>query len=941
LAFLFSYIRAGPPMGRIQTNIGLITGIPIGDTVDALMKLAAKPRDMLVERTDTLRDEQIAVTELSTLLYMVRFITDNLGKEGVYDQRSATSSDPSTLSAVVTGKPPLGSYQYTPLRTVQTQQLLSSGFKSDTDPIGGGTFSFRFGDNVERNTPLELFGGGQGVARGRIRITDRSGASSEIDLSAVQTIDEVLDAINGDTTINVTALARGDCVRLIDNTGQAFSNLKVQEVGGGTAASLGLAGIDVARDVAEGRDVLWLYEGIDLEVLNDGSGVRIDTVLSDIEYELRDGTIGIINLSPIQSGGSDVDKERTLGEVLEAINAARHEDDPDKKLIRAEIAPDGDRLIITDLTEGTGEFKLTSLYASEVVEDLGLDGEAVDGVIVGRRILAGARTVLLSSLGGGKGLGQLGTLELTDRGGASDTVDLSAAETLQDVIDTINAAEVGVVARVNRARNGIELVDTTAMAASNLIVANADETATADKLAVAVDDNVLGTNSDDLHLQVVAQGTRLEDLNGGAGVARATLMITDSVGGRAVLDLTNKDIQTVDDVVRAINRLPLRVYADINDTGDGILIKDLDGGDGELQVLEGNSTTARDLNLFRLATTVDVDGEPTQVIDGSTTRTIVLGEDDSLEDLRQKINELDAGLSAMTFVDGSSKPFRLSLISDRAGRVGRLVVDASQMGFSLQETVRAQDALLVFGQADAVASSILVSSSSNSFRGVLPGLTLQIMQPSTSPVMVTVEMTDADLVANVQTMVDNYNKFRERLNELTAYDVETNTASLLSGDAAALRLDSELSFLLSGRFFGVGAIQSLGEIGVSLKSDGTLVFDESKLKARYAADPQAVQEFFSTEKLGVSAKFDKLIEQVAGTDVSLLANRFKTLRDRIAQNERRIEFLNDRLDNDRNQMLLSFYRMEIAIGKLQNNLYALDTIQPMTPVTTVRRGVLE
>ena len=34
-------------MGRIQSSVGLITGIPIQDTVDQLIKLAAKPRDLL------------------------------------------------------------------------------------------------------------------------------------------------------------------------------------------------------------------------------------------------------------------------------------------------------------------------------------------------------------------------------------------------------------------------------------------------------------------------------------------------------------------------------------------------------------------------------------------------------------------------------------------------------------------------------------------------------------------------------------------------------------------------------------------------------------------------------------------------------------------------------------------------------------------------------
>ena len=142
-------------MGRIQSNIGLITGVPIGETVEALMALAAKPRDLLVERTQVLQNEQMALTELSALLLKVKYVTDNLGKEGLYDQRKVLSSDPDTLAATLTGEPPKGSYQFTPLRMARSQQMLSSGLTSDSDPIGGGKLTFRFGDHLQRSAPLD------------------------------------------------------------------------------------------------------------------------------------------------------------------------------------------------------------------------------------------------------------------------------------------------------------------------------------------------------------------------------------------------------------------------------------------------------------------------------------------------------------------------------------------------------------------------------------------------------------------------------------------------------------------------------------------------------------------------------------------------------------------------------------------------------------------
>ena len=95
------------------------------------------------------------------------------------------------------------------------------------------------------------------------------------------------------------------------------------------------------------------------------------------------------------------------------------------------------------------------------------------------------------------------------------------------------------------------------------------------------------------------------------------------------------------------------------------------------------------------------------------------------------------------------------------------------------------------------------------------------------PVAVTVSTTDSDVTANVKTFVDNYNKFRKRLDELTAYDSEQAKASVLTGDATAARLEQDMANLVSGRFLTTaGSIQSLRQIGVTLNDDGTLEYDE-------------------------------------------------------------------------------------------------------------------
>jgi len=144
------------------------------------------------------------------------------------------------------------------------------------------------------------------------------------------------------------------------------------------------------------------------------------------------------------SGGAIAyNHESTIGAVLDTINAV----DPSK--LKARISAAGDSIELVDLTSGGGTFAATSLFGGSAADDLGLTTTATAGVITGKRRVAGLNTVLLDSLAGGYGFGALGVLYLTDRAGASASIDLASAQTLQDVINGINAAGIGITARVN------------------------------------------------------------------------------------------------------------------------------------------------------------------------------------------------------------------------------------------------------------------------------------------------------------------------------------------------------------------------------------------------------------------------------------------------------------------------------------------------------------
>jgi flagellar hook-associated protein 2 len=1039
-------------MSRIQSSVGLITGIPIEETVNKLLAVAARPRELLAARTRTLDTERLAITNLTSLVLAFEFEVNRLASGDLFQAKTVTSSDPDSLSATLVegANPAAGSYRFRALQAASAQQLASSSFQSLDDLASEGSLSFGFGGFVDKGISLDELNSGAGVRRGKIRITDRAGNAADIDLRLARTVDDVLNSINNNATAQVTAVADGDAIRLVDVSGGS-GNLRVQEVSGGkTALDLGLSGINVAASQATGADVFTLHAGTKLASLNDGSSVPLASG-SDLSIALADETT--LNV--------DLGDATTLGEVITALNAAN----PAK--LSAAIAADGNRIELTDLTVGAGSFAVTSVGSGGTAEALGLTATAVGDTLTGGRLVSGLRDTLVTSLRGGQGLGTLGEIDITNRNNVTSNVDLSAAETLNDIVEAINTQAVGVTAAINSARNGIVLTDTTGASASNLIVADADANESATALGIVIDDAATTVNSGSLNRQQISRATLLSSLNGGEGVDIADILIEDSNGITGAVDLNTPgdEATTIGDVIDRINALSSAdVEARINDTGDGIVLIDHAGGPGTLEVREvGNNTTAADLRLLGTGVEQEVDGIPAQVIDGTTRFTVDLSDLDeegaaislsslnngagvalgsfritdrngqqavvvlnstggtfttvadvideinskdvgvearindsgtgillfdtsggsgtlSVEDLAggttakdlgldgdsvttvvdgettqaidgagtfsqsatqaglaalaARINSLEAGVTASTVFDGSG--YRLIMNVDETGAGHELLVDGLAAGLSFEQLSEARDAAIEFGGA-SFGDGLLISSSDNSFDEILPGVELTIQAPSEETIIVDVAQSQESITTAVQDFVDAFNSIRENLDTVTAFNEEDFTTGILFGTTAALRVESDLNHILSGRFFGVGRFTSLNAIGLSFDDKGKLQFNSAKFDEAYAEDPAALEEFFTDETFGLSAKLQTAIEQLAGEENSLLSSRAETLADSIETNSDRIAFMDERLERERERLLTMFAQLESTIASMQQSLSALAGLQVLPPLRLERR----
>ena len=900
-------------MGRIQSNIGLTTGLNIQSTVDQLLAISAQPRDRLQVRVKAFQAQQVAINELTALTIGIQLQSDRLGKTANLSSTTATSSKLDVLSVSSSGTPTAGNYSIQTLQTAQTSTASSNPFTSASDTLQSGELVVRTGGFVDGSSSVDDLRGGSGIARGKIRITDRTGASREVDLRFAANTDDVLKAINNTSGIRVSAKTSGDRIVLTDLTGQTTSNLIVEELGDGrTAADLGLNGVNIAAATATGDDINFIGNSTRLSTLRDNRGIAFSAG-SDLSLTLRDGTSLNIDTNLTKTPTS-------VGQLLVSINAA----DPTK--LEARIKSDGTGFELIDKTTGSGVFAATGSLADQ----LGFTGvSGTSGTILGARVQSTLQGPLLSSLKGGKGIGTPESISISNRSGTNTNVSLTGAVSLRDVIDKINGSGASVTASLNKSRTGIVLQDVTGSTAGNLIVANNDTNNSATKLNLVVDaaQNTIDSNS--LGTQFISDATELKNLNQGRGVRLGSFIITNSAGAQKTVNLSTASAKNVGDVIKAINSTDIGVLARLNDDGDGIVLADSSNGTGTFTIADTeNENSALDLGIR--GTGKVFSGPLRQVINGSQTFRLTLTGTETLSEVAEKLNKSNGPLTASLLSSGPST-VRLLFSSRSSGEIGRVVADGDAVGLNINSSGIARDAIISVGSVGD-AGGTLVRSSTNTFSQAIVGLSLTAKGVSTDPVDVTVSTTNNNIEKNLQLFVDQFNKVRDKIDKETSFDADTKSTGQLFGATEVLRVEQTLARFVQQRTFASGKIQSLEQLGVSLDGKGKLSLDKAKLSKVVESNLSDVQDFLTKEKTGFSARAKVVLDALVGVKNSVLVNRSQTLQRTIETTINRTDSITARLERERERLSKQFYDLETNLAKIKNNGSALNQLG----ITTTR-----
>lgn len=951
-------------MSGISSSVGPFSGIDSGSLINQLLAIESRPKILAQQRVAQLQLQQGGFLDINSKLSALRAAAALFRQEKTFRTASAASSDEKVLSATASVGAGAGSYSFLVDRLVTTQQLLSRGF-GDKDSVAMGATSFTFESaqaRLDRDTALADLNGGAGVERGKILVTDSTGATATVDLSKAITVADVLDAINSNGTAAVTASVSDGQFVIRDTAG---GNVTVANgLGSTTAASLGIAGSGAGA--VTGAQVYYLASGTALSILNDGNGVYADNQVGSAAYDFTitvdtgsGPTLVKVNIGDLY----DADQKKvegavsTVGGVLERINGAL--DAAGFTTVRASIAADGTRLRISDSASGTTSITVAE-NSESTARDLGLLGSTTTGTLTGQRVLAGLTSTLSRGINGGTGVGGDGVINFTARDGFAGTLTVSADSTLEQVAAAISAASgtVGGQARLQVAINskgtGLVITDTTG-GSGNLIITGTDGSDTAASLGIStgasgvVSSTVTGSN---LQRQYVGRATLLSALNNGKGIGTGRFRITDSTGVIQSIDVSDNQ-KTVGDLIDLINSRGLSITARINARGDGVeIIENISGGGtgaSKITIEDVNGAVARSLNLAGTAAGTGAENR----IDGSYERTVTFEAADTLQEVADKINAAGAGVSVSIIKDGAgSTPYRLNFVGEATGRSGRFLLDSAGLDLGLRTLDAGEDARVFFGSSDP-ARAIALTRSSNTLDGVIQGVKIDLKSVSADPVTLTISKDTAAIEGKVSAFIAAFNDVVSRVDFQTRYDEETKRSGPLIGDSTALQLRNELYRVVQGQGIGAtGTFSRLTDVGIKIGSGGKLELDTERFREAMERDPASVEALFAAResttsttidlgggisasdpsgretftKLGVVGQLEELGKKYLDSVDGVLIRRGRTLDDQIASQNRRIADMDARLEVRRQVLLRQFTAMERAIGQLQSQQSALAGI---------------
>ena len=255
-------------------------------------------------------------------------------------------------------------------------------------------------------------------------------------------------------------------------------------------------------------------------------------------------------------------------------------------------------------------------------------------------------------------------------------------------------------------------------------------------------------------------------------------------------------------------------------------------------------------------------GNLSLVVGGKTIPISLTAAKNNLVGLRDAINALGAGVTASILTTGTgATPNYLSIQANNTGQTTLQLNDIPSGGGNAVHLLTSanQGTNAVFQ-----LNGVNVNQASNVVNSVIPGVTFTLIaKPATAneTVNLTLANNGSQFSSALQSFASNYNALVDQVNAQVG-----QSAGPLAGDFIVRQIQTDLQQTVS-YYQGSGSVKGLGELGITLDTNGKMTFDPTVISAMSAATLSDAYKFIGTSTSGFGAlasSFTQLSDPISG-----------------------------------------------------------------------------
>ena len=294
------------------------------------------------------------------------------------------------------------------------------------------------------------------------------------------------------------------------------------------------------------------------------------------------------------------------------------------------------------------------------------------------------------------------------------------------------------------------------------------------------------------------------------------------------------------------------------------------------------------------------------------------------------INQAGAGVSAQlldTGVEGAADRYKIVLTgqtgASNAFSVSTDAADTSGLNFT---TPTGQDA----ADAAVTVNGVAISRSTNTIDDVIPGMTFDLLGPTTGAVAVQLNRDSSGVKERVQSLVTAYNSMVSDFGILTgpaSEDEEDIYSGSLRGDSTVRSVLSQMRQVFFGESETAGeSITSLRDMGVSVDKDGVVTLDEAALDEALTTHFEEVVSALAG-RTTTEVDGETVIQQGLGAEMAarlralmgptgIILSQSTSAESQVGRYEEQLEKLETRMEGILERYTKQFAAMESIVGQL-------------------------